>query len=61
MVLNCQFALSSAPASAPTRPTIHQPSSPNITPPTPPAFSGPDMFYTIMALSVLVRVIVSPR
>jgi hypothetical protein len=32
-------------------------STPNITPPAPPEFSGPDMFYIMMALSVLVRVI----
>ena len=62
MLLNCQSALSSPSASATTRQTLHQPSPTNdMAPPTPPAFSGPDMFYIIMALSVLARVIVSPR
>ncbi|GEM_PF-1951884 len=64
MVHDRQFALSSPQASSTTSQTsqpIRQTSpSDSIALPTPPPFSGTDAFYIIIAISVLVRVIVSP-
>ncbi|KAM3101098.1 hypothetical protein ACKFKF_09800 [Phormidesmis sp. 146-12] len=61
MVFNCQFTLSSPASSSTASQTISQTSpSAAIAPPTPPVFSGNDMFYIIIALSVLIRVIVNP-
>lgn len=61
MVYNYQSALSSPPSSSAASQTMSQTSlSTAIAPPTPPVFAGNDMFYIIIALSVLIRVIVSP-
>ena len=61
MVHACQFVLAPPPSSSTTNQTMSQ-MNPGaaIPPPTSPTVAGTDVFYIIIALSVLVRVIVSP-